>query len=333
MITSKFFSAARLSRVLTGGAALAFAAAISSIAPATALAQGKANFNGGTGCANFTTFTYDAATNTLTLNCTGGGGGTGPSVYSVVPGPLSVTRNTDIATVITRSGGAAVAETLTLTHEAGGISGWNFNGNFTGSQTINFAAGEYSKTLNFYSGPTDGWLRFTLASVASSVASTASGSQTINVAGEKVVAPPVGGVPGCSTTAAYINDFTVTGQKFTYSLKPGETAATSVIAKAGLNTELSTSDTVNTPPGSDHEITLTKCPGDFSSNVAPFCRLKSLYKGGVIRTSSYGFPDYYCQLVPGDKYYMNVRQVNYYESAINSCTNASCEIKVQIQGY
>lgn len=333
MINSKFFTAARLGRVLTGGAALAIAATISSIAPATALGQGKVGYNGGSGCTNFSTFTYDAANNQLTVNCTVTAPVSGPSSYSVSPSSLNVTRDTDIQTVITRTGGGSVAEALTLTHAAGGISGWNFNGNFTGSQAINFAAGEMSKTLNFYSGPTDGWLTFTLAAVSSTVGSTASGSQTFNVAGAKVVTPPPGTIPGCATTATYSsNEFTVTGQKFTYSLKPGETAATRITAKAGLQTDVSTSDTVNTPPGADHEITVSKCPGDFTSPVGA-CRLKSLYKGGVIRTTTTGFPDYNCQLIAGDTYYMNIRQVAYDNSLVNSCTVSSCEIKVQVQGF
>jgi len=331
MITSKFFSAARMSRVLTGGAALVIAAAITSFAPPAAHAAGKALYNNGTGCASFSSFRYDATTNTLTLDCM-----TvtiievpGPASYSVALSTTSTVAGTSVGVTLNRSGGTP-AESVDLSVIATTLSGWSFNGvGSSGWQTLQFAAGEASKSMTFSPGTSAGSLTLQLGGVIGTSGSTTNNNpQTISVTGGIL------GVPGCANSN-YLNAFTVTGQKYTYSLKAGETASTSFVAKADRQTEVSTSDTVNTPPGADHEITVSTCPADFSATIAPTCHLKSLYKGGVVRTTTTGSPDYYCQLNAGTTYYMNVRQVKYDDSNVNSCdpNYSSCEVKVQIQNY
>ena len=333
MNTQIFRNAARMSRALMGGAALVIVAAMT---PGAALAQGKSNV---TGCTDFTSFTYDSTTNTLTVNgCSAGGVVTpppppvgGPASYSLVLGATTASAGTSVTVTLQRTGGTP-AEMVDLNATATGLSGWSFNG--VGNNhwhTISFAAGEVNKSLTFTAGGSAGSLALMLGGViGSSGSSTAGGTQTITVSGG-------GQVAGCPTIANYNNAFATVGQKFVYSLKPGETGATSFVPKAGTMPELSTSDTVNTPPGADHEIVISKCPGDFVGTSmgasAPLCRLKSLYKGGAVRTTATGSPDWYCKVTPGETYYMNVRQVTYSNTALNSCAFSSCEIKVQVQNY
>jgi hypothetical protein len=331
MNSQLFRNVARVSRVLMGGAALAIVAAM---APGAAFAQGKSNV---TGCTNFSSFSYDSTTNTLTVNgCTTGGVITpppppvsGPASYTLALGAVSANAGTSVNVTLQRTGGTP-AEQVDLNASASGLSGWSFNGvgnNFW--HTISFAAGETSKSLTFNAGGSAGTLSLMLGGVIGSSGSvTTPGTQVITVTG-------VSSIPGCSTQANYNNSFLTVGQKFVYSLKAGETGSTAVTPRAGTMPEVSTSDTVNTPPGADHEIVVSKCPGDFNNpvNGQASCRLKSLYKGGVVRTTATNFPDYYCQVTPGETYYMNVRQVRYDNTAANSCDFASCEVKVQIQGY
>jgi hypothetical protein len=340
MNTQIFRNAARMSRWLMGSAALAIFAAA---APVAAFAQGKSNI---AGCSTFSSFTYDVATNTLNVsNC----GGTTPvqtaGTFSWAASTATIDANATAPLVVrvNRNGlngsnaGFYVVDYTVSASSA--MTGWWFNGSRSGGQFA-FGDGVAFVDLGFMPGGVAGTVTVTLTAVSAGTGMAVGGATTLTInvttpggGGNNPPPPPI----GCSTNSNYTNSFTVVGQKFVYSLKPGETAATAFVPKAGTSPELSTSDTVNTPPGADHEIVISKCPGDFTGTsmgaAAPLCRLNSLYKGGVVRTTATGSPFWYCTVNAGETYYMNVRQVKYDNTSVNSCDFASCEIKVQVQNY
>lgn len=342
MNTQILRNAARLSRVLMGGAALALVAAI---APGAALAQGKSNV---AGCTTFSSFSYDVATNTLNVVNCGGAPVVTPTegTFSWTSGNATIDASATAPLVVrvNRNGvGGSNAGFYVVSYSVSASSsmtgGWWFNGTRAGGQFA-FADGVPYVDLGFMPSGVAGTVTVTLTGVSGGTGMAVGGTTTLTInvtSSGPVVTPPPPPPPGCATSANYNNAFTVVGQKFVYSLKPGETGATSFVPKTNTMPELSTSDTVNTPPGADHEIVISKCPGDFVGDsmgaAAPLCRLKSLYKGGAVRTTATGSPVWYCSVTPGETYYMNIRQVKYDNTAVSSCAFSSCEIKVQVQNY
>lgn len=181
------------------------------------------------------------------------------------------------------------------------------------------------------------------------------GAMSIDAAGNVSVAcaatvvvtqPPVPVVPvppspvmpapmGCATTATYNGaTFTFTGQKFVFALAPGESAAIGFIPLPNTSPQLATTETVMTPPNADHQVAVSRCPGDFSP--APPCRFDANYIGLSMATSTgaiFGLARFsVCPLQAGVTYYMNVRQVVKGAPQFPSCTQGSCEVRVQIQG-
>ena len=149
-----------------------------------------------------------------------------------------------------------------------------------------------------------------------------------------------GGGDGCPTAATYSGTFTVPNQKVTFALKAGETGAVAFTPNAGsVAMALSTTDTVNTPAGADHEVTISKCPGDFSNAIAPQCRYQAQYTGSTRWASVAPTAPYQCPIEAGVQYYMNVRQVVMGSNPpLNSCSggpailNGACEIRLQNTG-
>jgi hypothetical protein len=118
-------------------------------------------------------------------------------------------------------------------------------------------------------------------------------------------------------------------------LLPGESIATAFIAQpaggvTNLNPIVNVTDGATTPGTADVQVSVSQCPGDFSPSSA-FCVKSMLYTGGSIymtRTNQVG----YCNVVPGNKYYMNVREVKISDSTQNSCpSTGGCALRVQIQ--
>jgi hypothetical protein len=141
---------------------------------------------------------------------------------------------------------------------------------------------------------------------------------------------PTGGA--CTTKAEFNNTFVTTGQKFVYKLYPGQSAATAFNSQNFTNIAVSTSDTVSSPASADNQITISKCPGDFSK-VYP-CAQNFLYVGGYVAASTEANPaSYKCKLEPNTTYYMNVRQVVKGTNTPSCDLGEGCEVRVQIQGY
>ena len=144
------------------------------------------------------------------------------------------------------------------------------------------------------------------------------------------VAPTNG---ACNTKADFNNTFVTNAQKFIYKLYAGQTAATAFNSKNLIDIQVSTSETIMTPQEADHEIVISKCPGDFTLNYP--CRNQFNFVGGYIGGSTAAKPPMYkCPLEPNTTYYMNVRQIK--RGSVNepSCSQGEgCEVRVQIQGY
>lgn len=151
-----------------------------------------------------------------------------------------------------------------------------------------------------------------------------------------VLPPPPPPAPlGCATHATYTTNFTYSGQKFVFALAPGETAAIAFTPRAGTLPQVSTTETVMTPANADHEVTVSKCPGDFTP-IAP-CKFAANYVGLSMQLTT-GTPTgmqvfYQCPVQAGTTYFMNIRQVVKGAPYFNSCTQGSCEVRAQIQGY
>lgn len=156
--------------------------------------------------------------------------------------------------------------------------------------------------------------------------------------------PPPGPLPptppapttGCSATSAIVSaPFTFTGEKFVFALQPGQSVAIPFTPRAGTMPQLSTTETVMTPPNADHQVAVSRCPGDFSP-VAP-CRYDANYIGlsmPVLPRAPVGIERYvYCPVEPNVTYYMNIRQVVRGNPQFNSCTQDACEVRAQIQAY
>jgi hypothetical protein len=334
------FNAARMSRALMGGAALAIAAAITAFAPAVTMAQGKSNVGG---CTSFTSFSYDATTNTLTVNnCTTT---QQPPPAPPVPGPSTYTLSAATSTpagvainvTVQRTGGTS-AEGVLLSIGANGLTGWNFNGASTPQLlTINFLDNETTKSLNFNPGSTPGVFGMTFGGVTGTTGSIAAGTTFINVLDPL---PPSNVPVGCKTSATKNEVFQYANQKIVFSLKPGETGAVAFTPGAGTALMyLSSTETVNTPPDADHEVTVSTCPGDFDRSYP--CRYQANYVGSSMQANTAPSP-WQCALVPGQTYFLNVRHVKLRASQTDpvqtSCTNppaytnGACEVRLQNTG-
>lgn len=345
MITSRILKAARLSRVLVGGAALAIASAMVLMAPAPALAQAKSNV---AGCASFSSFSFDSGTNTLTVNncatttpppAPAPAPVAGASSYSIVLGAVSTTTGNSINVTVQRTGGT-MAEGLDLNASATGLTGWAFNG--VGSNawhTLNFASGEMSKSISFIPGSTAGSLTLMLGGVIGTNGSTTvGGGQTVTVTLGVSQAPPP--PPGCATSATYNEVFQYANQKIVFSMKPGETGSAAFTPSGSTALMyLSSTETINTPADADHEVVLSKCPGDFTLSYP--CRYQANYVGSSMQGNT-AASLWQCPLTPGVTYYLNVRQVklrtNQSDPVQPSCLNppsygnGKCEVRLQNTG-
>lgn len=319
----------RLSRALKGGAAIALAVAFTAWAP-IAQGAGTAQSSDGTWSCNYNSFNFDATTNNLTISCA--------TVVANQPGTFSLNASastvapngTGVTVNVVRSGGNTGAYSVAYNATVTGLTGAMLNstaisGTFSGN--VSFASGQGTQSFTFLPGSTNGSLTLTLVNPVPATDGT-SGPTTASTTPLTITVAPVG---TCTTTATYNSAFTTNGQKILFELKPGETAAVAYTPVAGQTIwKVSTSDTVNTPPTADHEVTISQCPGDFTP-VYP-CEYQAQYTGATMTTqASPTAPIYACKLTLGTKYYMNVRQVVKGNTAQTSCTLTSCEIRTQVQ--
>ena len=349
----------RMGQALQGGVIAAAFVAAAALAPVTpAQAQVAKKDDGSTIC-TYTSFTYDSATNTLVLK---GCSGTTPPPPPPPPptscpadsfssGKFSLTQatntdapatSTNTTVMVTRSynlnGRCNLTWTLSATNGATATVG----GANTG--TITFEDNDYAPrtlTVTTTGGTSAGVVTVNLAPASGTPADAVGpfANQTFNVAAASTGGgnPPP---PGCSTSATKNDTFVVSNQKITFALKAGETGAVAFTPTANSTSmTLSTTDTVNTPAGADHEVTITTCPGDFSTSVPAQCRYQVQYTGTTRWASVAPTAVYQCPLVAGTTYYMNVRQVIQGSNPpTNSCTGGpailggACEVRLQNTG-
>ena len=349
-------------RLLKGVAALSVAAAGLALAP---LAHAQAGTVSLTNCSAtngaMTGFTWNGSV--LSVTCSAGGVDPGPGpgtggtlvndpvagTFTVVQcnswtpfsSPVSANAGSTFSACIIRQNGWIGAYTVPYT--AAGASP------ASGSVSFNDKDGtprQFNITLPSTAGTVTLQVGTPVPTVSNGLTTTASGSVTINVQGAPVVTPPATGnwqtdaavpqVSGCTTNATTIpNWFTYNSQKQLFTLQTGQTGAMPFIATGAPF--IQSTETTSTPGSADNEVSISQCPGDFSMPLGA-CKADYSFNGGSIYTTTTGNP-YYCNLQPGAKYYVNVRQV-FRNSTTPSCpTNAingagvlGCDVKLQIQG-
>ena len=341
-------SAAWLSRLLKAAAAVTMAASAVAFAPLAHAQTGTVSVgNCTTTNTAMTGFAWNGST--LTVNC-------GTVVVGPPPtiDPLAGTFRLSAASN-TVNGGAV--DTVYVERITGWLNAYTIA--YTITATGNASATPSSGTVSFgdkdgasrpiaiNTGTGGGTLTVTLGAVTPAT-TTAAGVYTLTVNGT-TQPPPVGGggdwktdaaTPqvACSTGANYSDFFRSNGQKAQFTLKGGESAAVAFIANGGTQPQLSTTETINTPAYAEHEIVVSQCPGDFSQPFPCEQHPATIAGGYVAGNSGVAQPPYmvgaYCQLTPGNKYYMNVRQT-VKGTTTPSCPTATnpqgCEIRTQVQ--
>lgn len=307
--------------------------------PVQAQANGTAKQSNGSSICTFNGFTFDSATNTLIVKCTN----SPPPCTSTASGSFSFWLPASGAYLsgataplqVTRSNAMDCKYDLTYTVSAPAGATVTVNGSSAPTGTVTFNDQDYAvRNLNVVvTSAIDAAVDITLTS-------TAPGGVTPFAKHTVYVTGGTGPILGCSTTATYLDTFTVANRKIVFALKPGETGAVAITpnATSGVIT-LSTTETINTPADADHEVTISICPGDFSANVAPLCRYSANFVGSSrwINTGAVSpILAYHCPVEAGKKYYMNVRQVKL-GTTINSCNgpgylNGACEVRLQNTG-
>lgn len=337
--------AARLARWGLGAAALALGMTVTS--PALAQTNGTAKQANGTTICTFSGFTYNSSDNTLSITCTDAPPPP-PPCTSQASGTFSFWRPDSGATSgvsttleVTRSVAIDCAYNLTYTVSAPAGVTFTVNGSASPTGTVTFANQDYAvKTLPIIvNSTTNVAVTVTLSSAKTiPMGITPFATHTLYVTGK----PNTGGVPGCEAypAATYTDKFTVNGQKITYRLKPGETSATEVpLSAAAGSIALSTIETVNTPADADHQVVISRCPGDFTSVPIPSaCASHFLFNGGTLDLNTglvSPLQTYHCKGNPGTSYYVNIRQVKRDAPTLNSCNSGLgyCEVRLQIQGF
>ena len=366
-----FNKAARLGTVLKGVAAFSVAAFGLALAPQASAQSGTVTLSNCSSGSTMTGFTWNGST--LTVTCSSSGGGTTPPPGGTTPtiDPLAGTfalvqcggNWTPFAGAQSANGGATFTACIIRNQgwEGDYDVAWGASGGpgaTPASGTIRFGNHDGSpKSFQFAVGSTSGAVTLSLTGVTPvsnpALTTTVNGAVTINVTGTTQNNPPpvTGGAwqtdaatpqVACNQGATKYGDwFTYNSQKQILTLQPGETAAVPFIANPGLNPQVTTSETTATPLSTDNEISISQCPGDFSQ-TAP-CRMGYTATGGAVNMVTYAVPSYmasaYCQVVPGNKYYMNVRQV-FRGTTANSCPSGvsspftgqpGCDVKVQVQ--
>lgn len=336
MNTSDSPTARRMSAWLMSAATLLVATAITAWAPAAHAQSGKAMQSSGAAICDFDGFTYNAATNTLTINCTTvqNPPPTGPGTFSLSPS-VTIAPNGTTTVNIVRTGGSAGSYSVGYTMTASGLTGWSVNSYAGPHNAVWFDEGQTVAPLVVAAGSTAGTLTLALTgslpNAPTTVTTTAAGSATVTVAVNQTQQPP----PGCSTSANHTASFDFNGQKHVFDLKPGETAAVSFRTKDISDIEVSTTETVNTPITADHQVAVSTCPGDFSK-TSP-CMYTANLTGQTMFTTTQPLAWWAagskCRLDPNTTYYMNIRQVKRDNTTVNSCTSFSCQVRAQVQNF
>ena len=356
-------SAAWLSRVLKGAAAVSIVAGAAMYAPDASAQAGTLSFINapGNGCTSFASFSWSGSS--LVVNCNGQGGVITPPPtctdtthsgnFSFTSSTATVQTGQSTTLTIQRLNGCAGSYTLNFLNSISvGAPGSTLNP----ASSVTFADGDSTpKTILFTAGPNVGvaGVFFTTPTVVTAGPTNpgVSGSVTVTVQAAVVVTPPAGdwttvaSVPqvACSTTATYADNwYTGNAQQVAYgsqqegnrpNLKAGESAAVAWIAQpvASNNTQpvLSVTEVVGNPDTADVQIALSQCPGDFSP-PAP-CSVWTFSTGNGKVTSTKTGQVGYCPIVPGNKYYMNVRQVKYNTTTPSCALIAGCGVRLQMQ--
>jgi hypothetical protein len=345
-------------RLLKGVAALSVAAAGLALAPLAHAQSGTVTL---TNCSatngTMTGFTWNGSV--LTVNCSDPGPGPGPLINDPLAGTFTIVQCnnwTPFSSPVTANAGSTF--TACVVRQNGWIGAYGVPFTATGA---NPASGSVSfndkdgtpRQVNVTLPATAGTVTLQLGSpvpgtgVPTGSTTTASGSVTINVQGAPVVIPPPGNwqvdanVPqptNCATNATTIPTwFTYNSQKVLFTLQTGQTGAVPFIAVPGSSPFVQSTETTSTPASADNEVSISQCPGDFSQPLGA-CRADYSFNGGTVYMTT-GASPYYCNLQPGSKYYINVRQVfrnsttpSCPAGAMNGAGTAGCDVKLQIQG-
>jgi hypothetical protein len=349
-------------RLLKGVAALSVAAAGLALAP---FAQAQSGTVSLTNCSAtngaMTGFTWNGSV--LSVTCSAGtvdpGPGTGGTLandplagtFTVVQcnswtpfsSPVTASAGSTFSACIIRQNGWIGAYTVPYT--AAGASpasgSVSFNDKDGTPRQVNITLPSAAGTVTLQVGTP-------VPTASNGLTTTAGGSVTINVQGAPVVTPPATGnwqtdaaVPqltNCTTNATSIPTwFTYNSQKQLFTLQTGQTGAIPFIAVGGTNPFVQSTETTSTPASADNEVSISQCPGDFSQPLGA-CRADYSFNGGTVYMTT-GPSPYYCNLQPGNKYYINVRQVfrnsttpSCPAGALNGAGVAGCDVKLQIQG-
>lgn len=270
---------------------------------------GSVALNGAQVCSDTPTLNMNPAGN-LTITCTpvGGGAPTSPPVCSI--NPQTITAGPGVmATMSASCSNSPTSYSWTSTAPG-------FVNSTTGSVTVGplTAAGSYSFTVT--------------ATNAIGSSTAAAGTLTVN-------APPAPGGGSCpaSAMAGVVGNF-VGLTWVELNLQQGGWVSLALPENAqGAITELRSVQSTNTSTTLTDEISVSTCPGDF--NVAPQCKTWGTVFGSATYmralTSSTSSTDI-CVMTPGVQYYANVHNVAF-DRVTPSCTNPSCNMKLQYNSY
>jgi hypothetical protein len=345
-------------RLLKGVAALSVTAFGLALAPVAQAQSGTVSLGNCSATNNaMTGFTWSGSV--LTVTCPAGGGG-GPTIDPLAGTFVLSSTNAAIVPLAAASIPAGGSFTAYVVRQAGWIGAydvaWTASGNVTASPSSGVASfGDHDgfpRPITITAGNTGGTITLSLSTVTSksdaSLTTTASGTATITVIGppppvKDWATDPATPQVNCGTTASVVAPvfFTFNAQKQLFTLLPGQTAAIPFVLGAGASPFVQSTETVSTPSTAEHEVAISQCPGDFSPPLG-VCRAYYSFNGGTVYMNTNGNNSTFaCGLVPGNKYYVNVRQV-FRNTTTSSCpSNAQggtngitpgCDVKLQIQG-
>lgn len=262
----------------------------------------------------YSSITTDASGN-VTVECsTGGGGGTSPTI-AFSPTSYSVAEGGTRSVTIVRGGDTSGAASVTVTQTGGSASSGPDYTAFT-ETTVNFTAGDATPktvTLTTVDDSDVEGNETVVLSLSNAVGATLGASTaTVTITDNDTSNGSCSGTfPADHIQAAgwYVNSVAGTTvnlpSPYGNTAKPGEPWAqefTISSAKPHLRINLGYSTQLGGTAAK--EITVSACPGDFSSNVPSQCR-RTLSNSGA--TNIYIMDgSAYCDLPPG-KYYLNIR--------------------------
>lgn len=343
-------------------AALAIAGGIGAFAPAAYAQSGM--LSNPSNCTSFTGFTWSGGILSLTCappppppTCDNT---TEPTGFAILKANDTGTTNSTVNVVISRQG-TGCQSAYTVTYGSGGFpdGGNNVPVGFSPSNggSVTFAAGETGpKNVAVSTGTSPGLIGVWLQSaIGPNGPTSANGGTAITVT--QPISGGGGGGPnnlvmpaGCSTPPTYYAGSAANGVQYyagVYQggslppIKAGETLSASFVYQSTPDTPVTISlaqavDVVG-GKGEDIELSIDRCPATFPATQNDTLCDKRLQYPGTGMTVLYAYsqyPNLYCQLTPGQQYFINMRFVssNYANGTSASCTNATgCAVRIQPQ--